>query len=53
MSITITDVVARVIRFPTSRNLDGTDAMNPDRIIPQPMWCLRPTVPTAWNRSEG
>lgn len=30
MSITITDVVARDIRFPTSRHLDGSDAMNPD-----------------------
>ena len=30
MSITITDVVARDIRFPTSRTLAGSDAMNPD-----------------------
>ncbi|HEX3695861.1 MAG TPA: L-fuconate dehydratase [Polyangia bacterium] len=30
MSITITDLVARDIRLPTSRNLDGSDAMNPD-----------------------
>lgn len=30
MSITITDVSARDIRFPTSRSLDGSDAMNPD-----------------------
>ena len=29
-SITITDVIARDIRFPTSRSLDGSDAMNPD-----------------------
>ena len=28
MPITITDVVARDIRFPTSENLDGSDAMN-------------------------
>src|SRR5688572_15530933 len=28
--ITITDVIARDIRFPTSRNLDGSDAMNAD-----------------------
>jgi L-fuconate dehydratase len=27
---TITEVVARDIRFPTSRTLDGSDAMNPD-----------------------
>ncbi len=30
VSITITDVIARDIRFPTSRALDGSDAMNPD-----------------------
>ncbi len=30
MPITITDVVVRDIRFPTSRQLDGSDAMNPD-----------------------
>ena len=28
MPVTITDVVARDIRFPTSENLDGSDAMN-------------------------
>src|ERR1041384_3137084 len=30
MPITITSVIARDIRFPTSRQLDGSDAMNPD-----------------------
>lgn len=30
MSITITDLVVRDIRFPTSRHLDGSDAMNVD-----------------------
>jgi L-fuconate dehydratase len=30
MNITITDVIARDIRFPTSRQLDGSDAMNVD-----------------------
>jgi len=30
MPVTITDVVVRDIRFPTSRQLDGSDAMNPD-----------------------
>ena len=30
MSITITDIIARDIRFPTSKTLDGSDAMNPD-----------------------
>ncbi len=30
MPVTITDVVARDIRFPTSQDLSGSDAMNPD-----------------------
>lgn len=30
MAITITGLTARDIRFPTSRSLDGSDAMNPD-----------------------
>ncbi len=30
MPITITEVIARDIRFPTSRSLDGSDAMNPN-----------------------
>ena len=30
MPITITEVVARDIRFPTSRTLAGSDAMNPN-----------------------
>ncbi|MFP6751466.1 MAG: L-fuconate dehydratase [Pirellulaceae bacterium] len=30
MSITITGLTVRDIRFPTSRELDGSDAMNPD-----------------------
>lgn len=30
MPITITDCTVRDIRFPTSRNLDGSDAMHPD-----------------------
>lgn len=30
MPTTITDVLVRDIRFPTSRHLDGSDAMNPD-----------------------
>jgi L-fuconate dehydratase len=29
MTITITDLIARDIRFPTSQTLDGSDAMNP------------------------
>src|SRR5579871_1515271 len=30
MNLTITDVEIRDIRFPTSKTLDGSDAMNPD-----------------------
>ncbi|MFZ4814908.1 MAG: L-fuconate dehydratase [Phototrophicaceae bacterium] len=30
MPITITDLIARDIRFPTSKESDGSDAMNPD-----------------------
>ncbi|HET6283451.1 MAG TPA: enolase C-terminal domain-like protein, partial [Polyangia bacterium] len=30
MTTTITDLIARDIRLPTSRNLDGSDAMHPD-----------------------
>ncbi|MCS5572988.1 MAG: fuconate dehydratase, partial [Pseudomonadales bacterium] len=30
MSLTITGATIRDIRFPTSRELDGSDAMNPD-----------------------
>jgi L-fuconate dehydratase len=30
MPITITEVISKDIRFPTSRTLDGSDAMNPD-----------------------
>src|SRR5438128_1423625 len=30
MTTSITDVVVRDIRFPTSATLDGSDAMNPD-----------------------
>ncbi|MFO1092280.1 MAG: hypothetical protein U0992_03070 [Planctomycetaceae bacterium] len=30
MPTTITRIIARDIRFPTSQNLDGSDAMNPD-----------------------
>ncbi len=30
MTVKITGLTARDIRFPTSRNLDGSDAMNPD-----------------------
>src|SRR6201994_3445689 len=30
MPVTITNILIRDIRFPTSRTLDGSDAMNPD-----------------------
>src|SRR5689334_4405089 len=30
MALTITDIIVRDIRFPTSQSLDGSDAMNPD-----------------------
>ena len=30
MPLTITDLITRDIRFPTSRSLEGSDAMNPD-----------------------
>ncbi len=30
MPITITDIITKDVRFPTSRFLDGSDAMNPD-----------------------
>jgi L-fuconate dehydratase len=30
MAITITEIIVRDIRFPTSQGLDGSDAMNPD-----------------------
>src|SRR5580765_3895230 len=30
MPVTITNILVRDIRFPTSRDLDGSDAMNPD-----------------------
>ncbi len=30
MTTNITDIIVRDIRFPTSRDLDGSDAMNPD-----------------------
>jgi hypothetical protein len=30
LSVTITNVVARDVRFPTSGDLSGSDAMNPD-----------------------
>jgi len=38
MAITIKNAIARDIRFPTSRHLDGSDAMNkaPDYSVPVP-----------------
>src|SRR5919197_2187435 len=45
MSTVITDVVARDIRFPTSRNLDGSDAMNPDPDYSAAYVILRTSTP--------
>ena len=47
MPITITDVIARDIRFPTSRTLDGSDAMNRSPTTRPPTSCSRPTARTA------
>src|SRR3712207_1262956 len=46
MSITITDVTIRDIRFPTSRLLDGSDAMNPDPDYSAAYVVLRTDSPT-------
>ena len=46
MSTTIiTDLVARDIRFPTSRSLDGSDAMNPDPDYSAAYVTLRTSTP--------
>src|SRR5690349_21215971 len=45
MSTTITDLVARDIRFPTSRSLDGSDAMNPDPDYSAAYVVLRTSTP--------
>jgi L-fuconate dehydratase len=50
MSITIVDVIARDIRFPTSRTLDGSDAMNPDPDYSAAYVILRTDSP---DRVEG
>jgi L-fuconate dehydratase len=50
MSITIVDVIARDIRFPTSRALDGSDAMNPDPDYSAAYVILRTDSP---DRVEG
>jgi L-fuconate dehydratase len=41
----VTDLVARDIRFPTSRTLDGSDAMNPDPDYSAAYVVLRTSVP--------
>src|SRR6185436_1745889 len=41
----ITDLVARDIRFPTSRTLDGSDAMNPDPDYSAAYVVLRTSTP--------
>ena len=50
MPIIITDVVARDIRFPTSRSLDGSDAMNLDPDYSAAYVVLRTDSP---DRHEG
>jgi L-fuconate dehydratase len=45
MTTTITDLVARDIRFPTSRSLDGSDAMNPDPDYSAAYVVLRTSTP--------
>ena len=46
MPITITDVVALDVRFPTSDTLDGSDAMNQRaRLLGRPMSILRTDQP--------
>ena len=44
---TITDIVVRDIRFPTSRQQDGSDAMNPDPDYSAAYVILRTNHPTA------
>src|SRR5919197_398234 len=45
MNTVITDVVTRDIRFPTSRQLDGSDAMNPDPDYSAAYVILRTSTP--------
>ena len=49
MTITITDVTVRDIRFPTSQSLDGSDAMNPDPDYS----CIYVTLHTDHDTLEG
>lgn len=44
-TITITDFIPRDIRFPTSRNLDGSDAMHPDPDYSAAYVILKTNVP--------
>jgi L-fuconate dehydratase len=44
-AVTITDLVARDVRFPTSRSLDGSDAMNPDPDYSAAYVTLRTSAP--------
>lgn len=49
MSITITDIVTRDIRFPTSRSLEGSDAMNPDPDYSAAYVVLKTDSPTGFE----
>lgn len=44
MSIRITHLSVRDIRFPTSLSLDGSDAMNSAPTIRRPTWCCTPAL---------
>jgi L-fuconate dehydratase len=49
LAITITDIIARDIRFPTSRALDGSDAMNPDPDYSTAYVILKTDSPESWE----
>ncbi|HEV8487798.1 MAG TPA: L-fuconate dehydratase [Blastocatellia bacterium] len=49
MPITITDLVTSDIRFPTSRSLDGSDAMNPNPDYSAAYLVLRTDSPNAFE----
>lgn len=44
MDETVTGFEVHDIRFPTSEQLDGSDAMNPDPDYPPPIWSCRPPM---------
>ncbi len=47
---TLTHLRVSDVRFPTSRELDGSDAMNPDPTTPRRTWsCAPPTGDAGWS----